>query len=103
MKPLTHADYQVLHSAIESVVQKHAPLKQRIVRGNDKPHVKTEMRTAIMKRTGLKKRANKTGKKEDLKRYKQQRNIIFSMNVHYGYCLVIMNPLLSASSPRTMK
>ena len=76
----TYADYQVLHSTIESVVQEHAPLKQRIVRGNDKPHMKAEMRRAIMKRTRLKKRANKTGKKEDLKKYKQQRNLIVNMN-----------------------
>ena len=76
----TYADYQVLHSTIESVVQEHAPLKQRMVRGNDKPHVKAEMRKAIMKRTRLKKRANKTGKKEDLKKYKQQRNLIVNMN-----------------------
>ena len=55
-------------------------MKQRIVRGNDKPHVKAEMRRAIMKRTRLKKRANKTGKKEDLKKYKQQRNLIVNMN-----------------------
>ena len=33
-----------------------------------------------MKRTRLKKRANRTGKK-DLKRYKQQRNIIANMNI----------------------
>ena len=33
-----------------------------------------------MKRTRLKKRANKTGKKEDLKKYKQQRNLIVNMN-----------------------
>ena len=59
-----YTDYQVLHSTIKSVVQEHAPLKQRIVRGNEKPHVKAEMRRAIMKRTRLKKRANKTGKKK---------------------------------------
>ena len=33
-----------------------------------------------MKRTRLKKKANKTGKKEDLERYKKQRNIIVNMN-----------------------
>ena len=68
----THAYYQVLHSAIESVVQEHAPLKQRIVRGNHKPHVKAEMRKAIMKRTRLKKRANKTGKKKILRDIKNK-------------------------------
>ena len=41
-------------------------------------HVKADMRRASMKRTRLRKRANKTGKEGDLKRYKQQRNLIVS-------------------------
>ena len=53
----THVDYQVLHSVIVNVLQKHAPLKQRLVRGNNKPHVKADLRGAIMKRTGLKKKS----------------------------------------------
>ena len=44
------------------------------------PHVKADMRKVFMKKTRLMRRANKTGKKEYLKRYKQQRNIIVSMN-----------------------
>ena len=73
-------DYQALHSVTESVLQKHAPLKQRMVRGNNKPHVKSDMRKAIMTRTRLKTRANKSGNDEDRKKYKQQRNLIVSMN-----------------------
>ena len=46
----THADYQVLHSVIVNVLQKHAPLKQRVVRGNN------------------------------IQKYKQQRNLIVNMN-----------------------
>ena len=76
----TNADYQVLHSVIVNVLQKHAPLKQRVVRGNNKPHVKADLRRAIMKRTRLKKRANKTGNEEDIQKYKQQRNLIVNMN-----------------------
>ena len=76
----THADYQVLHSVIVNVLQKHAPLKQRVVRGNNKPHVKADLRRAIMKRTRLKKKANKTGNEEDIQKYKQQRNLIVNMN-----------------------
>ena len=50
-----------------------------MVRGN-KPHVKSDMRKEIMKRTRLKNRANKSGNDEDRKKYKQQRNLIVSMN-----------------------
>ena len=42
--------------------------------------VKAAFRRAIMKTTRLKKRANKTGNEEDLKKYKQQRNLIVNMN-----------------------
>ena len=73
-------DYQALHSVTESVSQEHAPLKQRIVRENNKPHVKSDMRKAIMTRTRLKTRVNKSGNDEDRKKYKQQRNLIVSMN-----------------------
>ena len=48
LKETTHADYQVLHSVIVNVLQKHAPLKQRVVRGNNKPHVKADLRRAII-------------------------------------------------------
>ena len=40
----------------------------------------SDMRRTIMKRTSLKKRANKTGNEEDLKKYKQQINLIVSTN-----------------------
>ena len=50
-----------------------------MVRGNNKPHVKSDMRKAIMTRTRLKTRANKSGNDEDRKKYKQQRNLIVSM------------------------
>ena len=73
-------DYQVLHSITDSALQKHAPLKQRMVRGDNKPHVKSDMRKAIMTRTRLKTRANKSGNDKDRKTYKQQRNLIVSMN-----------------------
>ena len=32
-------DYQIFHSITESVLQKHAALKQRVIRGNNKPHI----------------------------------------------------------------
>ena len=51
-----------------------------MVRGNNEPHVKPGMRKAIMTRTRLKTRANKSGNDEDRKKYKQQRNLIVSMN-----------------------
>ena len=53
----------------------HTPIKQTKLRGNTKPHVNKVLRKDIMKRSRLKNKANKTGSKEDLKRYKIQRNV----------------------------
>ena len=47
-----------------------APFKKRIVRGNNKPHLTSLIRKEIMTRSRLKNKANKSGKEEDLKAYK---------------------------------
>ena len=55
-------------------------MKTKTVRGNNKQHVNKELRKEIMLRTNLKKKANKTKKEEDVRRYKKQRNLIVRMN-----------------------
>ena len=49
---------------------------KKTVGGNNKQHVNKE----IMLRTNLTKKANKTKKEEDVRRYKKQRNLIVRMN-----------------------
>ena len=80
LRTTNHLNYQVFHSVTETVLQKHAPLKQRVIRGNNKPHIKSALRKAIMTRTRLKNRAAKSGSEEDYKKYKRQGNLIVSMN-----------------------
>ena len=41
-------------------LDKHAPKKTKIFRGNHKPHINKTLRKAIMKRSQLKNKANKT-------------------------------------------
>ena len=62
---LRHLNYQLFHSVTETILQKHAPLKQRVIRGNNKFHINSYLRMAIMTRTRLKNRANKSGSEED--------------------------------------
>ena len=50
------------------------------MRGNNKQHDNKELRKEIMLRTNLKKKANKTKKEEDVRRYRKQRNLIVRMN-----------------------
>ena len=53
-----------------------APFKKQIVRGNNKPHITSLIRKEIMTRSRLKNKANKSGKEEDLKACKKQRNLV---------------------------
>ena len=53
---------------------KHAPKKRKWVRGNHKPHTNKELHKAIMKRSRLKNKANKT------QQFKKQRNCVVNLN-----------------------
>ena len=62
------------------VLEKHAPLKTKLVRGNSQKHVTKDLRKAIMLRSKLKNKANKSGKPEDLAKYRKARNVVVSLN-----------------------
>ena len=63
-----------------SKLNKHAPKKKKWIRGNNKPHVNKALRQAIMKRSRLKNKANKTKEPTDIKNYKKQRNYVANLN-----------------------
>lgn len=67
-------------SEFTKVVDRHAPIKTKILRGNNQPHVNQTLRKAIMKRSRLKNLANSTGKVDDLLAYKRQRNLVVNIN-----------------------
>ena len=52
----------------------------KIVRGNHKPHITKQLRKAIMKRSQLKNKANKTKAPDDFASYKTQRNLVVHLN-----------------------
>ena len=58
----------------------HAPIKTSKFLDNTKPHVNKNLRKKIMKRSNLNNIANKSGKTEDKKRYKIQRNVVTKLN-----------------------
>ena len=68
------------NDTLTETLDEHAPPKTRVLRGNHKPHVNKALRKAIMKRSQLKNRANRSGIKEDYENYKKQRNIVSKMN-----------------------
>ena len=57
-----------------NILNKHAPLKQKIVRGNQAPFMTKALSKAIMKRSKLKNNFNKYPSDENNRLYKKQRN-----------------------------
>ena len=56
------------------VLEKHAPIKQRVVRANDQPFMTKTLRKAIMRRSFLKNRYQKLKSEEAHKLFKKQKN-----------------------------
>ena len=51
-----------LQHVLEKRLDQFASMKKIVLRGNNKPHVTSQLRKAIMKRSQLKHKANKSGK-----------------------------------------
>ena len=63
-----------------SVLNKHAPLKSKLIRGNNKPFETKTLRKAIMERSTLKKKANNLNNPLAIKLYKKQRNYTVNLS-----------------------
>ena len=72
-----------LNNEFKNIVNDHAPIKTQKVLGNEKPYVNKVLRKEIMKKSNLKNIANKSGKVEDKRRCKIQRNIVTKLK---RYC-----------------
>ena len=73
-------DYQTFEKNFVDTLNNQAPKQSKIFRGNQKPHINKILRNAIMKRSKLKNKANKTKSVDDLIKYKKQRNLIVKLN-----------------------
>ena len=69
-------DYNSFGSILSSVLDKHAPIKKKILRRNDKGFFVKKTLKEIWKRSRLKNISNKTGKIPDIENYKRQRNVV---------------------------
>ena len=72
--------YENFQKTFENVLNAHAPKKTKFLRGNQKPHVDKNLRKAIMKRSQLKNKANRTKKLGHITKYKKQRNLVVKLN-----------------------
>ena len=72
--------YKNFEKTFVNVLDAHAPRKTKVLRGNQKPHVDKNLRKAIMKRSKLKNKANRTKLQDDIAKYKKQRNLVVKLN-----------------------
>ena len=73
-------NYELFQRIFVSTLDKHAPRKFKLIRGNEKPHVNRALRKAIMKRSQLRNIYRRSHKNSDLHAYRKQRNFVCSLN-----------------------
>ena len=61
-------------------LNKHAPKKTKLFPGNQKSHVNKVLRSAVMKRSRLKIKANISRKAVDIFNYEKQSNLVVKIN-----------------------
>ncbi len=74
------SDYIVFQTILQLTLDKHAPYKTKVVRGNNKPFINKDLRKAIATRSRLQNIARNTHDHIDINRYKQQRNFVKNLN-----------------------
>ena len=70
--PNCNKNYESFENIFIKVLNRHAPIKTKFLRGNQKPHVDKNLRKAIMKRSKLKSKANRTKQINDVATFKKQ-------------------------------
>ena len=70
----SNKSYDHLTNTFRNLVEKHAPIKTKFLRGNNAPFMNPELKKGIYTRTRLKNRLNKHPSKENEIAFKKQRN-----------------------------
>ena len=72
-------NYSVLSDTFSKLVDRHAPLKMKILRRNHATFISREMRKAIYTRSRLRNKFCKNPSEENERKYKRQRNLFVSL------------------------
>ena len=75
-----HYQYYVFTNTFRMVLDKHAPIKKKIVRGNEAPFMTKELSKTIMKRSKLKNRYTKCPSRKIFLPFKKQKNNGMNLN-----------------------
>jgi len=79
-KFLENHSMEIIQKTVSKVLDKHAPLKKKIIRGNEKLHMNKALKKVIMKRSRLRIVLLISRNSSDLTAYKEQRNLVTKMN-----------------------
>ena len=71
----SESSYSIISNKFLEVVNKHAPLKIKVLKDNHSPFVTKEFQKAIYTRSKLKNKMNQKQSRENVLPYKKQRNI----------------------------
>ena len=77
---VTTTTFDEIEGIFSKILNKHAPIKKKVLRGNHKPFVNKSLRNAIYTKSRLRKIANNTGNDNDIAKYKKQRNLVKHLN-----------------------
>ena len=69
-------NYSSFESTFDKVLDKHAPIKKKYVRANDKPFMTRALRKAVMLRTRLRNRYNKGQTVENWNKFHKHQNCV---------------------------
>ena len=72
-------DFSNFYKQISTILDKHAPQKQKVLRGNDKPFIDKRVRKEIFKISFLKNKASKTDMDIDRENFRKHRNYVTSL------------------------
>ena len=69
------ANYETFHNVYLNVLNKHAPIKTKVIRGNQAPYITKAYRKAVMRRSELKTKYLKNSTLENFNKFRKQKNI----------------------------
>ena len=95
--PVDIINYGTLDSVVETVLNVHAPIKEKYDRANDRPFMAKTLRKAIMLRSSLRNKYNKNKTEENERTFKKQRNWCVQVlrNIKSNYTFFIRNNFIS--------
>ena len=67
------ANYETFHNVYLNVLNKHAPIKTKVIRGNQAPYITKAYRKAVMKRSELKTKYLKISSSENFNKFSKQK------------------------------